>query len=118
MSNKALIVSIVVVLIIFGGIVYFMRMKNKTGLQDAYNSQSQSTEQAPSSTQNSQSQTQASSTPTSTPDTSMASTTPSTTGECKRDFNENTLKTAKVSIENREVTMNVIDFGTIKLSFY
>ena len=38
--------------------------------------------------------------------------------ECKRDFNANTLKTAKVDIHNRTATIAVKGFGTITVELY
>ena len=55
----------------------------------------------------------------------MASSTPKTpepvtsaSGECKRNFDQNKLNTAKVAISGRQVEMEVKGFGKIKLEFY
>lgn len=120
MSNKVLVSVIIIILVLFGGsVAYFRYVGNKTNkelekqdmqgyTQDNYNN-------------NEDSETNKAPTPTSTEAVAGSTTTTDTTakpGECKRNFDENKLKTAQVSITNRQVAMNVKGFGTINLEFY
>jgi cyclophilin family peptidyl-prolyl cis-trans isomerase len=104
MSNRALILTVIAILIIFGGIVAYaqFRKPDKGGLKMAENQQTKPSNQDQPSDQ------PAADAPTTTPETAA----------CVRDFDQNKLNTAKVALANRQVEMNVKDFGKITLEFY
>jgi cyclophilin family peptidyl-prolyl cis-trans isomerase len=113
MSNKILAyILIAIVIILAGGFVAWRVMSDKVvgpGVQD--NQQPQ--QQAANQNQDSQ---KLPTNATSSMDT--ASTTPSDSATCKRDFNADTLKTAKVNTKNRQVEISVKDFGNITVQLY
>lgn len=106
MSNKVLAyILIVVVLVLAAGFVIWRIKANKsTGPLMEQN-------QTPNSQQPAQNPEAAQQAPSSTP-------TPAPAASCQRDFNENTLKSAKVNIQNRQVELDVKDFGKITLELY
>jgi cyclophilin family peptidyl-prolyl cis-trans isomerase len=108
MSNKVLAYTLIAVILAFAGAVFGWRMysnsQEKLVVQDQKeNSQNMqnSNEQTQNQTANQDQNQQASSVP-----------------ACVRDFDSEKLKTAKVDINNREVEIDVKNFGKIKLSFY
>ena len=121
MSNKALIVSIIVIVLVFGAVVVFMRYRSNNQVNGTQQSLP-SDQQAAQAPQDQPPVNPAPAQPTSTPAT--ATSTPSTatstqaSAACQRNFDQNKLKTAKVDIKNRVVTIDVKNFGTIQLEFY
>jgi cyclophilin family peptidyl-prolyl cis-trans isomerase len=97
MSNKNLGLAIVGVIVIAAAVFGILRSRN--------NSQVASTE---STTKSEDQQTQ--------PSTNQDSMTDNSS--CVRNFNADTLKTAKVATANQFVTLQVKDFGTIKIQLY
>jgi peptidyl-prolyl cis-trans isomerase-like 1 len=109
MTNKTLIIIIgaIVILCAAGAGYFYWQQTKPLKVTDDY-LQSQK-DKEPNMDQDNQQQTGI---PTTTPETAAVS------GECKRDFDQNTLNTAKVAIANRQVEIDVKGFGKIKLEFY
>ncbi len=111
MTNKALIISIFAIVIVCAAAAgYFYWQQTKPlKVTDEYLEQSKKKEEnmdrPPQEV-----------TPTTTPKTGEQVT--EALGECKRNFDENKLKTDKVAIAGRQVEMDVKGFGKIKLEFY
>lgn len=117
MSNKTLVTIIIIILVLFGGSVALFKYKGNKTNQELENKDMQSYTQDNYNTENSET----SPTPSSSEQIAGNTTTTDSAakpGECKRNFDENKLKTAKVSIANRQVAIKVKDFGTINLEFY
>lgn len=103
MSNKTLILSIVGILVVAGVAVAAVRyQQNKKSSQGLTMDELQKAQPQPNQNDNS---------------TAPASTTP-TVGGCQRNFDANTLKTAKVDIANRQVQIEVKNFGNITVALY
>jgi len=116
MSNKTLVIMIVALLFIFFGAVVFIQMRNNN-TEESMNKYSEDKSQSQPNT--SDPSEELSQPPVAQPENSSPATSaPVATGECKRNFDENKLQTAKVNIQNRTVEMVVKDFGTIQLEFY
>jgi cyclophilin family peptidyl-prolyl cis-trans isomerase len=109
MTNKTLAYLLIAVIVILaGGFVAWQLRANKTvqaptQQSDATGNQNQK-DQAKDGNSN--------------PPMNNSSTTPSSDAACQRDFNENTLKTAKVDIKNRQVEIDVKNFGKITVELY
>ncbi len=115
MSNKTLVIVIVILLVVFGGVVlaYQAYEKNQTVVgqnEDDYQT-------LPTTKQDDNGQ-QATSTQAATSTAESTNKQEQNMTECKRDFNEDTLKNAKVNISGRKVAMSVKGFGVINLEFY
>jgi len=116
MSNKTLIIIIVVLLALFGGAIVYFQMSDKQVKGTGQEQSSQTAQTPPGSTALTGNDTaQPQPTASSTDQTANQG---QAMNDCKRNFDENTLKTAKVDIKNRQVEMQVKGFGTIKLEFY
>lgn len=107
MSNKMLISVIVGIIVVCGGAAgyYYWQQTKPLVVTDELIEQAKKQDQPTKNMDNNQ-------TPSATPEIAQ------TPGECKRDFNADTLKTAKVAIVGRQVEMDVKGFGKIKLEFY
>ncbi len=116
MSNKTLVIIIVVVVALFAGTVAAMQYQNARRADRLETAGDQTADQAPENV----SQQQDSGEPASSaPESNQPTNTPSTAmNECKRDFDEQKLKTAQVSIKNRTVELDVKDFGKIQVQLY
>lgn len=104
MSNRILVICIVVILLVFAGVVVYFQMKNnntQSGLLQYPG------DQQPIQTDGNSSQ-----------DVSPSPTQVADTGSCKNNFDANILKTAKVNIQNRQVEIDVKDFGKMTVGFY
>ena len=118
MSNKTLGIVIVILVLIFVGSAAYFKYKNSKedgqlkGSNDTYMQKDNSNDN----------QTMAQATPTQSAAVPAISPTPSsqnnTTGQCARNFDESKLKNDQVSVANRQVEMQVKDFGKITLEFY
>jgi len=107
MSNKILIAIICALILAFGGFfAYKMLQANKT-VKNETSSQEIQKEQTPAQ------ENQIAQTPS---EQTTASTTKAATGECVRNFDENKFKTEKMEIQNRQVEIDVKNFGKIILS--
>ncbi len=102
MSNKILIIIIAGIIVVVGG---FFIYKIKKSAEEGANNSLKQTEQNLNPKAQEESQNQA--------DQSQPQ-----AAACQRDFNQNTLKTAKVELKNRQVEINVKNFGTIQVEFY
>lgn len=113
MSNRTLIITIVVILLVFAGIVALARMRNsqKAAEQALLDQQAAQKPAPPEAFGDQNKPLQASSTP-------NQATTTAASAVCKRNFSQSKLNTAKVSIVNRKVEISVKDFGKIQLEFY
>ena len=122
MSNKTLIIIIVILLVIFGGSILFYRSLNSTvkgqdtaqtpagSLPLAASDQSQVVPVQDAST----TPATASSTPPATPTTQGQ-----TMNDCTRNFSQSKLdQNANINIKNRQVTINVKNFGDITVQLY
>lgn len=109
MSNKTLIAVIVILVLAAGGFAAWRISSQKTQdgyMQDTTKTQENETTNLPE--ENS---------PVS-PEPVGASSSEETLNNCKRNFDSEKLKTAKVEIKNRRVEMDVKNFGKIALEFY
>lgn len=116
MSNKTLIITIAVIAVVAIGAVLAYRSRNSNSSNLLQYQSQNNTPASPAQDQNTANQQpSASSTP-----PQASSTNPTTMNDqaCKRDFDQNKLNTAKVSIANRQVEMDVKGFGKIQLVFY
>ena len=109
MSNRTLIIVIAIILLVFGGAVWYARSRQDNQISGT----SDSKQQADLAQQQDQQQ-QPGQPASSAPDQAAVQTVPG----CQRDFNPNKLTTDKVNIQNRQVQINVKDFGTITLELY
>jgi cyclophilin family peptidyl-prolyl cis-trans isomerase len=106
MSNKTLVIIIVVLLVVFGGAAL--------AYPHFYKTQDQSQTTTPGGTITLPGSDQQ--TPSSTPATTTQG---STMTECQKDFDQNRLaQNTDIAIQNKFVTIDVKDFGTIKLQLY
>lgn len=113
MTNKTLVIVIVILLGVFaGGVLAYEAYENHqtvAGQASGTTSDNYHTGDNP----------QPSPQPTATSSLQTATNQqPTTMTDCKRDFNEDTLKNAKVAIANRQVAINVKDFGTVTVELY
>ncbi len=108
MSNKTLGIVIAVIVIAFGAFFVY-RLKNPGGvdIKDALE------EEQKKQSEQSQSQSRQP-----VQELNQSSKESGQTQECKRNFDENKLKTAKVDIKNRQVEMDFKDFGKVTLEFF
>jgi len=117
MSNKTLIITVVIILLVAGGVVAAFQTRNSKEQTDSYSDTTSTT-----STQKDPiplNDTAATSQPAAMPSAQPSPTTTMTNDQtCKRDFNASTLSTAKVAIANRQVEMDVKDFGKIRFELY
>ncbi len=113
MSNKTLIIIIIIILIgCAGGVLAYRSYQDRNVVgqsPDTYSDQKTQTSSSTNTSANLDTQTSTS---------TNQSNNKQTMEECKRDFNQDTLKNAKVDIKGRQVSMTVKDFGTINLEFY
>ena len=110
MSNKSLIVTIIVIILVAAGVVFAYNTRNAKApveVTDQPQNTSGDTTYIPPDNSSTTPETS-----TSTKPTTMDQTT------CKRDFDSNKLKTAQVNIANRTVEIDVKDFGKIQVQFY
>lgn len=103
MSNKNLGIIVAIIVVVAVAIAGFLYLRNsKMDNQTAANTQStENTEPANFADSTSAEQAQ-----------------PDAAGSCTRNFDENKLKTAKVDIANKFVTLSVKGFGDIKVQLY
>ena len=109
MSNKALAyILIILVVVLAGGFALWRLTANKTPQPVNDNSQQLQSAQQNQTTPNQVSQDNQPQPDNQEPglNTQPSSTPAVTDASCQRDFNENTLKTAKVNIANRQVQIN------------
>ncbi len=115
MSNRALIISIIAIVVVFAGVVAIVRYQNNkqiSGTQENQSAEQLANQNPPNQAPASPAETA----PSSTPPTAMSTAANET---CQRDFNAGKLaKNSSLSLANREVTINVKDFGDITLQFY
>ncbi len=121
MSNKALAyLLIALVVVLAGGVALWVLTGSKPApgsagndqLQSAQQSQTQPDQASDNNQQSGLSQTLGAST------TPASTSSPATSGTCQRDFNQNILKTAKVNIKNRQVEIDVANFGKLTVELY
>jgi cyclophilin family peptidyl-prolyl cis-trans isomerase len=118
MSNKTLVIVIIIILAVGAGLAGFFYWQNTKPLR-MDTPAPVSEDQAPPSLLDTSSTTP-SNVPSSTPP-STATSTPvaSNSGQCTPDFSQSKLTSnANMNISNREVQINVKDFGNITLAFY
>lgn len=108
MSNRNLAISIIVIIVVAVGVWGIARVMNNSNTQTE--SQTQTTDQTPKTTTD-QTTDKMEAKP---EDTAQAD----NSGACKRNFDSNVLKTAKVDTANKFVTLDVTNFGQIKLQLY
>ncbi len=106
MSNKTLVISIVVILLVFAGVVAFFRYRSDNTVSGT----------EPVVTDEMLNPTPVDTQPTPTADT--ATSTPVAVGGCTRDFSQTKLTNNKVNILNRIAEINVKGFGKIQLEFF
>ncbi len=97
MSNKTLAYSLTAVVVAFAAVVFAWNSRSGPGQKDSFGYFAYQTPQNPSPL----------------PESNLVK-----SAQCKREFDEKKLNSAKVSIKNRAVEMAVKDFGKIKLEFY
>ena len=117
MSNKTLVTIIVIVLVLAGGTAAALYYHNNKPQDTA--SQDQPSSATPGGSvplgQQDQQNNQPTQPATTTP---QATTTAQTMDNCTRDFDPNKLKTAQVNIKNRQVEIDVKDFGKVIVQLY
>lgn len=113
MSNKTLGIAIVIIILVAAGVVgaiRVMRNNNPEVKNDTSNTQTQTpannADQSPANTAGNQ------------PAANQPANDAMPIAGCTRNFNADTLKTAKVDIANKFVTLDVKNFGTIKIQLY
>jgi cyclophilin family peptidyl-prolyl cis-trans isomerase len=111
MSNKTLMIILGVIVVVVAGTAVYLINRNSG------NQQQPSSAPAESASLNQQNN-QATQTPSTSTSAQQPTATSTMAASCIRDFNANKLKTAKVSIQNRQVEINVKDFGKITVEFY
>ncbi len=108
MSNKTLIISIVVLLLIFGGVAAVLSHRsNKPETTDVASDNSQPVTDNQLNPPVDQTQQQAQ---------PAASTTPASSQTCMKDFDQKKFDTAQVNTHNRQVTIEVKGFGNVVLA--
>lgn len=107
MSNKTLVILIVVILVVFAGVVWAINWKNNSGPPLSFVGDNQTNTASVSPT------------PLSATATPAPSQVPTPSGTCARDFNDTKLKSnGNIDIKNRQVTINVKNFGNITVQLY
>ena len=106
MNNKTLIIIIVALVVLFGAAVAVAKYYNSRAVVASSDQYSMNTTPTPSPTD------------TPTPSATVSPTPTPASGSCVRDFDQNKLSTAKVSIVNRTVQFSVKNFGTIQFTLY
>ena len=124
MSNKTLGITVVIIVLVFAAAVAGYRWNaNRKTASDTFSNNQTSAQLAPDvSQQPTASSTVSTTTPLVTPkptlSTSSSTTKPTSMDTCTRNFDQNKLDTAKVSINNRAVEIDVAGYGKIQLAFY
>lgn len=109
MSNKTLGITIVIIILVAIGIVGAVRVMRNNNTETMTKDDSSTTQtQTPADDSMKQEETA----PTPAPETAMA------VDGCTRKFDAEKLKTAKVDIAGKFVTLDVKNFGPIKIQFY
>lgn len=110
MSNRTLVYSIVGIIVLAIAIVVIGRLVGSSPSQP-------NTDQTNNSTPTPTAATTPSAT-TPTPTSNQPTTMPDTNANCVRDFDANKLQTAKVDIANKFVTLDIKNFGLVKVQLY
>jgi len=104
MSNKNLLLSVLGVIIVFAAIFAYFRLKDNKSSELVNNQEINLEEKTMEDTKQEE--------------TKPAEVKVPESNACVRNFNAETLKTAKVDIQNRKVEIQVKEFGKIVVSFY
>jgi cyclophilin family peptidyl-prolyl cis-trans isomerase len=116
MTNKTLGIVIAIIVLVAIGVVGAMYIMNNPKNDNYTASNSDANQNQPAANQNN-TQTPADQVP-ATPNPADTAPTAQTLNGCTRNFDANKLKTAKVDIANKFVTLNVNNFGNIKIQLY
>src|ERR1051326_5747052 len=117
MSNKTLVAFIVVIIVLAAGTATALYYKN-TKPQETPAPEQQTSNTPAGAVPLGQQNDQANQSVPSATSTPSNTTTPTSMNNCTRDFDPNKLKTAAVSIKNRQVQIDVKDLGKITVQLY
>ena len=111
MSNKSLLISIFGVVVVFAAVFAVLRLKKEPMVAVEKNQANNLSEKTMDTSKPEEKQ----------PVENVLGIVENNSGDtasCQRNFSPETLKSAKVNVENRKVEIQVKDFGKIVVSFY